>query len=73
MLINSHLCPYCEWSDLEVLHRRGLDWVLSFFGCQPVRCLACLERFHVHKSVVEYYDDAYGGKRSPSGLGQRSQ
>jgi hypothetical protein len=64
MLHSSHLCPYCECSDLEVLRRGGIDWVLSLFGCRPVRCLACLERFYVHKSVVEYYDDRYGGQRT---------
>jgi hypothetical protein len=59
-----HLCPYCEWSEVDVLRRRGFDWVLSCFGCRPVRCLACLERFYVHKSVVEGHYNADRGRKS---------
>ena len=73
MLYNSSLCPYCERSDIEVLHRRGLDWVLSCFGCRPVRCLACLERFYVHKSVVEDHHNADAGRKSPQRYRERSQ
>ena len=63
MLRHSYLCPYCEWSDVNVSCRRPFDWVMYLFGIQPVRCLACRKRFYVRKSVVEHYDDAYGGQR----------
>ncbi len=53
MLICDFSCPRCQCHELARSHRRGIDWLMSYIGLRPARCLACFKRFYLRDWLVK--------------------
>ena len=47
-------CPSCQCPEVDRLHRRGVDWLLSALGFRPARCRACHTRFYFRASLLKH-------------------
>jgi hypothetical protein len=82
MLPSDYTCPRCKCQACYALHRKGFDWVMSFFGLRPARCLTCNKRFYARYSMATDPQDQIGdvsqdrsdagrvSQKSPSGRNQ---
>src|SRR6185437_3161287 len=57
------LCPSCRCGACYPLHRKGIDWALSFWGLRPARCLTCMRKFY-----ARYTLDGVGSRRAAESL-----
>jgi hypothetical protein len=53
MLPSDYACPRCKCKACYALHRRGFDWVMSFVGLRPARCLTCNKKFYARYKLSD--------------------
>lgn len=46
-------CPRCKCAACYPLHRKGIDWVISWTGLRPARCMTCFRRFYARYQVKD--------------------
>ncbi len=74
MLPSDYMCPRCQCQACYALHRKGFDWVMSWIGLRPARCLTCNKRFYARYAMAADQQDQVGSvSQNRSDAGQVSQ